>query len=110
MTDGTYYEKKSLALMEAEGYTVERAYAKAIRLAGGRIITLHHDFFSLFDLICVNKERVVFVQVKSMGEGTHGHLKDVRRLLSAFPHAPGNIELHIWQREGSKANLMRELI
>lgn len=106
---GTYYEMKSKKYMEAGGCVVERALAKVVWIHG-RPISIKHDFFGLFDLICVDKlGEVWFIQVKYKGEKTSIHgLKKLKEDMQNFPAKKNHKRLHTWIPTPRGAQLLDE--
>ena len=104
---GKYYEAKSKKRLEEGGWIVEKAIPKVIWIKG-RPISMHHDFFGLFDLIAVYEDQVRFIQVKFMGENTHeSGFAELREKIKKFH--PGG-ELWIWKKKGRKAELSIEFL
>jgi hypothetical protein len=94
---GAYYEKKLKEKLETEyGARVERALPRIVYVKG-RVISTHHDFYNLFDLLAFFPIRVelagrviepgeaVMVQVKFHGPETHGWSADVLKSMKEFP-------------------------
>ena len=101
---GTYYEKKSMDILEKRGYRVERALPKVIWVKG-RPLSIHHDFFGLFDLIAVRPDGMLFVQVKYYGENTHARGKEDVKGALEFPAPVHSKLMHLWRKQGNKAVL-----
>ena len=100
---GHYYENKSKELLESKGWLVEKTLPKTTWIKG-RPISLRHDIFGLFDLLCVKEGKVKFVQVKFKGDNTSiSCLVELREKLKIFP--AGTREIHIWTKEKNKAKL-----
>lgn len=53
-----------------------------------------NDYFELFDLMGVIRERFVFVQVKS--NGTAGALKEIKQECEDFPYLSDAFDLEVW--------------
>jgi len=105
---GNYYELKSKALLEKQGFSVERALAKVIWI-GKRPISMHHDFFGLFDLIAINSRGFRLVQVKYQDKETHGWLAETRKGIAEFPSPSDTKELHIWKQKSIGKRKIAEL-
>ena len=105
---GAYYERRSKLLLEKDGWLVEKANARIIWIKG-RPISMHHDFFGLFDLLIVKGSIVKFIQVKYQGESEEGKSAGIAGLVALrekcrmFP--AGIREIWIWKRTGNKVNL-----
>ena len=52
---GKQYEKECEAILTAKLYLVERAFNKTVFLGPGRIISVAHDFFGLWDIMARKK-------------------------------------------------------
>ena len=76
---GTDAENRSKALMESQGYVVEKARAKVIWIKG-RPISLPFDFFGCADLICAREDGFKVIQVKSTTK--QGNLNEHTHLVS----------------------------
>ncbi|MCX7641220.1 MAG: hypothetical protein N2Z20_01120 [Elusimicrobiales bacterium] len=69
MNKGNYYKKKTKEFLEKQGFVCEyleklqRIYDK------GKIIFVKRDIFAS-DILAVNKEKIIFVQVKSGSKNT----------------------------------------
>ena len=59
---GKGFELEVRKILEAKGYTVETAINKTIFIKG-RIISVAHDFFGLWDGMAVKDEEIMFYQV-----------------------------------------------
>lgn len=62
---GKRYELEVRRILEKEGWEVEQAINKTIWVGPGKIISVAHDFFGLFDLMAVRNSSpaILFVQV-----------------------------------------------
>jgi len=47
---GKSYEREAIKILEKQGWLVEHAVNKTV-YTGGRIISIAHDFFHMFDII-----------------------------------------------------------
>lgn len=77
---GKGYEREVIKIMEAEGWTVEQAINKTIFIGPGRIISVAHDFFGLWDLMCIKGNTLLFIQVT-----VWEHASDKRRKIEKSP-------------------------
>lgn len=78
---GRAHEKEVAAILEAQGYMVERARALYVWLKGGPM-AVRHDFFSCIDVIAVKADEVRFIQVTEWEEVS----KKVKKIKAAgFP-------------------------
>ena len=59
---GNYYERRAKKELEKEGWLVEKA-PKVLKWFSGRCVTAKHDYFGLWDLICVKNRVTKYVQV-----------------------------------------------
>lgn len=109
---GAYYENKAKEHLELMGYEVERALPKTIWIKG-KTISLHHDFFGLWDLIAVSPSTILFVQVKYEGVKTNENWQEKRKLMEKFA-VPTNCRKEVWHYEVKEGirnpQLRREVI
>lgn len=105
---GKRLEKMASAILEVEGYFVERANPKLMFIGPGKVISQSHDFFGKWDLICVPKSKlhtkklrafIRFIQV-SVWETLSMKLKQVKD----FPQGPYTTEIWLWHKEGRNGN------
>jgi len=97
---GAYYENKAKKMLEAEGYIVERALPKTVWIpgkGGRRPISIHHDFFGLFDLIAIKEKEVRWIQIKFLGKGSEGRTRP--NILEEIRKFPGDGELWIFRQK-----------
>jgi Holliday junction resolvase-like predicted endonuclease len=95
---GAYYERKALKLLESEGWLCERARAITVWIKG-QPRSIKHDFFGLYDIIAVKARKLRFIQVKFLGENSHGSIAEVKEELMKFPH-PGELWVYRKQENG----------
>lgn len=61
---GKAYEREAMEVLKADGYMVEQAIPKTIWIGAGRIISVAHDFFGVWDIIAKKLgEPTLWVQV-----------------------------------------------
>lgn len=69
---GKGYEKEVKDILTSEGWEVEQAINKTIFIGPGRIISVAHDFFNLWDIMAVNNSPTLhFIQVTVWEEVSH---------------------------------------
>lgn len=90
---GKRFELEVRKILEAQGWTVETAINKTIFIKG-RIISVAHDFFGLWDGMAVKGPEIVFYQV-SMWDRMAEKVKKVKE---SPIHWPGVVHCAIWGR------------
>jgi hypothetical protein len=92
---GNRWEKEVKAILESQGYVVERALPKFVYIPGRKFpISQSHDFFGAWDIIAkLSGEKTLWIQVSSWDNAS-----TKRKQVEDFPATEGFDECAIWAR------------
>lgn len=93
-SNGAKYEKEAKAILEAQGWLVERAFPKMVTIGPGRIISTSHDFFGAFDLIA----KKAFYPTLWVQVSTWEMISVKKKQVSSFPWTPKQDRVEVWGR------------